>query len=64
MDTLVAYKSKKDYPKDLTPGQIYVDMRKHAVLIPNSATTHIPLNATAPKVEKIRRPSISAAGPT
>ena len=44
MDTLVAYKSKKDYPKDLTPGQIYVDMRKHAVLIPNSATTHIPLH--------------------
>ena len=44
MDTLVAYKSRKDFPKDLVPGQIYVDMRRHAVLIPNSPTTHIPLH--------------------
>ena len=44
MDTLVAYKSRKDFPKDLVNGQIYVDMRRHAVLIPNSATTHIPLH--------------------
>ena len=44
MDTLVAYRSKKDFPKDLVPGQIYVDMRRHAVLIPNSPTTFIPLH--------------------
>ena len=44
MDTLVSYKSKKDFPKDLVNGQIYVDMRRHAVLIPNSANTHIPLH--------------------
>ena len=44
MDTLVSYKSKKDFPKDIVPGQIYVDMRRHAVLIPNSPTTFIPLH--------------------
>ena len=49
MDTLVAYKSRKDFPKDLVPGQIYVDMRRHAVLIPNSPNTFIPLHVGAIK---------------
>ena len=44
MDTLVAYKQRKDFPKDIVPGQIYVDMRRHAVLIPNSPTTFIPVH--------------------
>ena len=44
MDSLVAYKQRKDFPRDVVPGQIYVDMRRHAVLIPNSATTFIPLH--------------------
>ena len=44
MDTIVAYKSIKEYPRDLQPGRIYVDMRKHAVLIPNSPTTWIPVH--------------------
>ena len=44
MDTLAAYKSRKDFPKDVVPGQIYVDMKRHAVLIPNSPTTFIPIH--------------------
>ena len=36
MDTIQAYKTSKDYPKDLQPGKIFVDVRRHAVLIPNS----------------------------
>ena len=49
MDTLLAYKSNKDYPKDMVPGQIYVDMKKNAVLIPNSASTFIPFHVSTIK---------------
>ncbi len=44
MDTILAYRSQKDYPKDLQPGKIYVDKRRYAVLIPNTPTTWIPVH--------------------
>jgi len=44
MDTLVAYKSPHEFPKDVKPGRIYVDTKKFAVLIPNSPTTFIPIH--------------------
>ena len=44
MNTLVAYKSPSEIPKDFRPGKIYVDVNKHAVLIPNSPTTFIPVH--------------------
>lgn len=49
MDTFTAYKSAKDFPKDLVPGQIYVDMKQSAVLIPNSPTTFIPFHVSTIK---------------
>lgn len=49
MDTLCAYRSNKEYPKDLTPGKIYVDSKRHAVLIPNSPNTWIPVHISAIK---------------
>lgn len=49
MDTLQAFKSADQYPKDLVPGQIYVDMKRFAVLIPNSATTFIPFHVSCIK---------------
>lgn len=49
MDTLQAYKSAKDYPKDLQPGKIYVDTKRFAVLIPNSPNTWIPVHIGAIK---------------
>jgi len=49
MDTIQAYKTSKDYPKDLQPGKIYVDVKRHAVLIPNSQTTWIPVHISTIK---------------
>jgi len=37
------------YPKDMVPGQIYVDVKRNAVLIPNSPTTFIPFHVTTIK---------------
>ena len=44
MDTLQAFKSVDMYPKDVVPGQIYVDVKRNAVLVPNSPTTFIPFH--------------------
>ena len=49
MDTLQAFKSIDQYPKDITPGQIYVDVKHNAVLIPNSPTTWIPFHVSTIK---------------
>ena len=49
MDTFSAYKSAKDFPKDIVPGQIYVDMKNCAVLVPNTPTTFIPLHVSTIK---------------
>ena len=49
MDTLQAYRSQKDFPKELMPGRIFVDMKRHAVLIPNSPTTWIPVHISTIK---------------
>jgi len=49
MDTIQAYKSMDEYPKNITPGQIYVDMKRHTVLIPNSPTTFIPFHVSTIK---------------
>lgn len=49
MDTFTAYKSLKDFPKDIVPGQIYVDMQHQAVLIPNTPTTFIPFHVSTIK---------------
>ena len=49
MNTIQAYKSIKDYPKELQPGKIFVDTKRHAVLIPNSATTWIPVHISTIK---------------
>lgn len=34
----------KEYPRDLMPGKIFVDVKRFAVLIPNSPTTWIPIH--------------------
>lgn len=44
MDTIQAFRSMKEYPRDLLPGKIYVDVKRFAVLIPNSPTTWIPIH--------------------
>lgn len=49
METLQAFKSVDSYPKDLVPGQIYVDTKRNAVLIPNSPTTFIPFHVSCIK---------------
>lgn len=49
MDTYISYKSAKDFPKDLVPGQIFVDMKHNAVLVPNSSTTFIPFHVSTIK---------------
>jgi nucleosome binding factor SPN SPT16 subunit len=49
MDLLNAYKDPSAYPKDLIPGQIYVDMKKSAILIPNTPQTFIPLHVSTVK---------------
>jgi nucleosome binding factor SPN SPT16 subunit len=49
MDTLQAFKNVDQYPKDLVPGQIYVDVKRNAVLVPNSATTFIPFHVSTIK---------------
>jgi len=49
MDTLQAFKSIDSYPKDIVPGQIYVDVKRNAVLIPNSPTTFIPFHVSTIK---------------
>jgi nucleosome binding factor SPN SPT16 subunit len=49
METLSAFKSVDSYPKDLVPGQIYVDTKRNAVLIPNSPTTFIPFHVSCIK---------------
>ena len=49
MDSYEAYKSAKDFPKEIVPGQIYVDMKHNAVLIPNSPTTFIPFHVSTIK---------------
>ena len=49
METIQAWKHVKDYPKDLQYGKIYVDVKRHAVLIPNSQTTWIPIHVSTIK---------------
>ena len=49
METIQAFKSMKDYPKDLQYGKICVDTKRHAVLIPNSQTTWIPIHISTIK---------------
>ena len=44
MELIQAFKSTKEYPKDLQYGKIFVDSKRHAVLIPNSPTTWIPVH--------------------
>ena len=39
----------KEYPKDIIPGKIYVDQKRHAVLIPNSPNTWIPVHVSTIK---------------
>ena len=47
--TFNCYKNIEAYPKDIVPGQIYVDVKKNAVLIPNSTTTFIPFHISTIK---------------
>lgn len=49
MDTFQAFKSQKEFPKDIVPGQIYVDKQHCAVLIPNTPTTFIPFHVSTIK---------------
>jgi nucleosome binding factor SPN SPT16 subunit len=49
MDKYVAYKSEASMPTDLKPGQVFVDMQNHCVLIPNSPTTFIPFHISTIK---------------
>ena len=49
METLQAFKSVDAYPKDIVPGQIYVDTKRNAVLIPNSPKTFIPFHVSCIK---------------
>jgi len=49
MDTLQAFKNTDSYPKDIVPGQIYVDTKRNAVLIPNTQTTFIPFHVSTIK---------------
>ena len=49
MDTLKSYSSLSNYPKDIVPGQIYVDMKRHAILVPNSQSTFIPFHVSTIK---------------
>jgi len=49
MDKYEAYKNESYFPNDLRPGQVYVDMQKHCVLIPNSPTTFIPFHVSTIK---------------
>jgi nucleosome binding factor SPN SPT16 subunit len=49
MDLLNAYKDPSSYPKDLIPGQIYVDLKKSAILIPNTPQTFIPFHVSTVK---------------
>jgi nucleosome binding factor SPN SPT16 subunit len=49
MDTLQAFKNVDQYPKDIVPGQIFVDMKRFAVLIPNTPTTFIPFHVSCIK---------------
>lgn len=49
MDTLQAFKSVESYPKEIIPGQIFVDVKRCAVLIPNSPTTFIPFHVSTIK---------------
>jgi len=49
MDKYEAYKSASEFPADLKPGQLYVDMNKNCVLVPNSPTTFIPFHISTIK---------------
>lgn len=49
MDKLQAFKSQDQYPKDLVPGQIFVDVRRNAVLIPNGPKSFIPFHISTIK---------------
>lgn len=49
MEQIQAYKSIKEYPKELLPGKIFVDMKKFAVLIPNTPSTWIPVHVSTIK---------------
>ena len=49
MDTIQAYSNAKNYPKDVQPGKIYVDSKRHAVLIPNTSTTFVPVHISTIK---------------
>jgi len=49
MADLSCYKNIENYPKDIVPGQIYVDVKRNAVLIPNSPTTFVPFHVSTIK---------------
>jgi len=49
MAELSCYKNIDSYPKDIVPGQIYVDVKRNTVLIPNSPTTFMPFHVSTIK---------------
>lgn len=49
MNELSCYKSIDNYPKDVVPGNIYVDVKRSCVLVPNSSTTFIPFHVSTIK---------------
>ena len=49
MEQIQAYKSIKEYPKELLAGKIFVDMKRFAVLIPNTPSTWIPVHVSTIK---------------
>ena len=57
MDALQAFKNVESYPKEIIPGQIYVDVKRNAVLIPNTPTTFIPFH-----VQTIKNVSVNSQG--
>jgi nucleosome binding factor SPN SPT16 subunit len=49
MDKYEAYRNMSEFPPEIKPGQVHVDMLKHCVLIPNSPTTFIPFHVSTIK---------------
>lgn len=49
MNTICAYNSVDDFPKDLKPGQLYVDTKKNSILVPVDGDTFVPFHVSTIK---------------
>ena len=49
MGNIIAYRSEKEFPRDMKPGQLYVDKARNVVLLPINNGKFVPFHISTIK---------------